>query len=76
MNMEVKRADMDSARISLKYIFATFGLIMEDMGQGHQDTKGYEVCFYKLMDDVYIPALNLVLCSIQDLLERMEASRE
>ena len=73
MNMEVKKADMDSARISLKYIFATFGLIMEEI---EQDTKGYEVCFYKLMDDVYIPALNLVLCSIQDLLERMEASRE
>ena len=73
MNMEVKKADMDSARISLKYIFATFGLIREEI---EQDTKGYEVCFYKLMDDVYIPALNLVLCSIQDLLERMEASRE
>ena len=73
MNMEVKKANMDSARISLKYIFATFGLIMEKIEQG---TKGYEVCFYKLMDDVYIPALNLVLCSIQDLLERMEASRE
>lgn len=72
--MEVKKTDMDGARFSLKTIFATFGLIMEDIEQEHQDAKGYEVCFYARMDDVYMPALNCVLCSIQDLLERMEAA--
>ena len=71
--MEVKKIDMDGVRFSLKTIFAAFGLIMEDMEQEHQDTKGYEVCFYARMDDAYMPALNCVLCSIQDLLEKMEA---
>ena len=47
---------------------------MEDMEQEHQDAKDYEVCFYARTEDVYIPALNLVLCSLQDLLEKMETA--
>ena len=71
--MEVSKIDMDGARFSLKTIFAAFGLIMEDIEQEPQDAKDYEVCFYARMDDVYMPALNCVLCSIQNLLEKMEA---
>jgi len=72
--MEVRKIDMDGARFSLKAISTTFGLIMEDMEQEHQDAKDYEVCFYARMDDVYMPALNCVLCSLQDLLEKMETA--
>ena len=43
--MEVRKIDMDGARFSLKAISTTFGLIMEDMEQEHQDAKDYEVCF-------------------------------
>ena len=72
--MEVKKIDMDGARFSLKAISATFGLIMEDMEQEHQEAEGYEACFYARMDDVYMPALDLLLWSIQDLREKVEAS--
>ena len=72
--MEVKKIDIDGVKYSIETIFATFGLIMEDMEQEHQDAEGYEVCFYSRMDDVYMPALNLLLCSIKDLLDKVEAS--
>lgn len=72
--MEVSKIDMDGTRFSLKLIFATFGMILEDMEQEHNDSKGYEASFYTRMEDVYTPALNLVLCSIQDLLEKVEAA--
>ena len=72
--MEIRKTDMDGARFSLKEILAAFGLIMEDIEQEHQDTKGYEACFYTRMDDVYMPALNLILCSIQNLLDSVEPS--
>lgn len=72
--MEVKIIDMDSAKNSLRIIFATFGLVVEDMEQERQDTKGYEACFYARVDDVYMPALDLLLCSIKDLLDKVEAS--
>ena len=69
--MEVRKIDMDGARFSLKAISTPFGLIMEDM---EQEAKDYEVCFYARTEDVYIPALNLVLCSLQDLLEKVETA--
>ncbi len=72
--MEVRTIDMDGARFLLKLIFATFGMILEDMEQEHKNSKGYEASFYTRMEDVYTPALNLVLCSIQDLLEKVEAA--
>lgn len=72
--MEVKKIDMDSVKNSLRIIFATFGPVVEDMEQERQDTKGYEACFYARVDDVYMPALDLLLCSIKDLLDKVEAS--
>ena len=72
--MEVKKIDIDGVKCSLRTIFATFGLIVEDMEQEHQDAECYEACFYTRMDDVYMPSLDLLLCSIKDLLDKMEAS--
>ncbi len=72
--MNERTIDTEGTRYSLKLIFATFGMIMEDLEQEHEQTKGYEASFHARMDDVYIPALNLMLCSIQGLLDEMEAA--
>lgn len=68
------KTDMCGMIFSLKTIFAAFGLIMEDMEQEHQDAEGYEAYFCMRMGSVYMPALNLLLSSINDLLDKVEAT--
>ena len=70
---ELSRIDMDSACFSIKTIEATIALIVDDMEQEHHEAKGHEEHFYKRMDNVYMPAINLVICAIHDLREKMEA---
>lgn len=64
----------DNARFSLRTIEATLSLLIEGMEQEHYDSKDYKEHFYECMEGAYMPALNLMLCSIQDLLKKAEAT--
>ena len=66
--------DADNARFSLRTIEATLNLIIEGMEQEHYNSKEYKTHFYECMEGAYMPALILVLCSIQDLLKKTEAA--
>ena len=64
--------DMENVKCTLNSIVTTLGLILEDMGEEHLASDGYERSFYDRMDGVYIPALDLVQESAVNLLKRME----
>lgn len=67
------KIDMESASFSLDNIVSTLGLVMEDMEQEHLGSKGgLEGNFFNRMDSVYLPALNLILCSAFDLLKELK----
>ena len=64
------KIDFESVRFSLDNIVSTLGLVMEDIEQEHLDFKdGLEENFFKRMDSVFIPALNLIHSTAFDLLE-------
>lgn len=64
--------DMENVKCTLHSIVTTLGLILEDMGEEHVASEGCADAFYTRMDDVYIPALDLVQSSAEALLRGME----
>lgn len=71
------KIDFENVRFSLDNIVSTLGLVMEDIEQEHLDSKdGLEGNFFKRMDSVFIPALNLIHNSAFDLLEEVKEVTE
>lgn len=66
------KIELESVKLSLKSIVTTLGLILEDMGEEHEQSKGVEVAFYTRAEDVYLPALDLIQASACCLLKEME----
>ena len=66
--------DMENVKCTLNNIVTTLGLILEDMGEEHAASDGCEKAFYTRVDDVYLPALDLVQESAVNLLKGMEVT--
>lgn len=65
------KLDMENAKVSLESIRSTLSLVMEDLEDQHNKTKGHEALFYSRSGTLYIPILDLILCSVNDLIDRM-----
>lgn len=66
--------DMENVKCTLNNIVTTLGLILEDMGEEHVASDGCAEAFYTRVDDVYLPALDLVQESAVNLLKGMEVT--
>lgn len=64
--------DTENVKCTLHSIVTTLGLILEDMGEEHVASEGCAEAFYTRVDDVYLPALDLVRSSAEALLRGME----
>lgn len=65
--------DMENVKVTLNRIVTTLGLILDDMGEEHVQSKGVEKAFYARAEDVYLPALDLIQESAFCLLKDMDA---
>ena len=72
--MEENKINLEGAKCFLSSIVITLGLILEDMERDCFRSEGIEKAFTVRVDEVYMPALNLIQSSAYDLLQRMEAS--
>lgn len=66
--------DIENVKCTLHNIVTTLGLILEDMGEEHVASDGCAEAFYTRVDDVYLPALDLVQESAVNLLKGMEVT--
>lgn len=66
--------DTENVKCTLHSIVTTLGLILEDMGEEHVASEGCAEAFYTRVDDVYLPALDLVQESAVNLLKGMEVT--
>lgn len=66
--------DIENVKCTLNNIVTTLGLILEDMGEEHVASDGCAEAFYTRVDDVYLPALDLVQESAVNLLKGMEVT--
>ena len=64
--------DMENVKFTLKNITTTLGLILENMGDEHVASEDCTEGFYARMDDVYIPALDLIQDAACGLLKEIE----
>lgn len=65
--------DMENVKCTLNNIVTTLGLILEDMGEEHVASDGCAEAFYTRVDNVYLPALDLIQESAFNLLRKMGA---
>ena len=65
--------DMENVKCTLNNIVTTLGLILDDMGEEHVASDGCAEAFYTRVDDVYLPALDLIQESAFNLLREMGA---
>lgn len=66
--------DMENVKFTLNSIVTTLGLILDDMGEEHVAYDGCAEAFYARVDEVYIPALDLIQTSAVNLLKGMEVN--
>ena len=65
--------DMENVKCSLESILATFGLVLEDMEEEHTASNGVAEAFYTRVEDMYLPALDLLYGATVDLFRQVEA---
>ena len=66
--------DMENVKFTLNSIVTTLGLILDDMGEEHVASDGCAEAFYARVDEVYIPALDLIQTSAVNLLKGMDVN--
>ena len=67
--MQENKIDIENAKVSLEGICATLSL--EDMDDQNTKCKGHESVLLSRLEALYLPALEMVLCSASDLAGRM-----
>lgn len=65
------KLDMENAKVSLEGICATLSLVLEDMDDQNTKCKGHASVLVNRLDALYLPALEMILCSASDLAGRM-----
>ena len=69
--MQENKIDIENAKVSLEGICATLSLVLEDMDDQNTKCTGHESVLLSRLEALYLPALEMVLCSASDLAGRM-----